>query len=165
MCPRAVGARSVIIKNVTRLDPPMLPSDDELRSILTSARTIAVVGISEKPERDSNGVSRYLKAQGYRIVPVNPSLSTVLSETSYPSLAAIPPEVRVDIADLFRQSERVPPIVDQAIARGVPVIWMQVGVEHPEAAAKARRHGITVLENTCIMVQHRRLRIPPVGGR
>jgi len=139
----------------------MTVSDPELREILGRARTIAVVGLSDKPERDSNEIARYLQSQGYRVVPVNPMLTVILGEKAYPSLAAIPPDVKVDIVDVFRRSDQVPPIVDEAIARGDRVIWMQLGVEHPEAAAKARAAGITVLENLCIMVQHRRLRIPP----
>ncbi len=138
-------------------------TDEELRNVLTGARTIAVVGLSDKPERDSNEIARYLQAQGYRIVPVNPMLSEVLGEKSYPSLAAVPPEVRIDVVDIFRRSDQVPPIVDDAIARKAPVVWMQLGVEHAAAAAKARAAGATVYENLCIMVQHRRLHIPPVA--
>ncbi len=139
----------------------MALSDPELRAILERARTIAVVGLSDKPERDSNEVARYLIEQGYRIVPVNPQLTSVLGATSYPSVAAIPPDVAIDVVDVFRRSDQVPPIVDEAIARGVPVVWMQLGVRHAEAAAKARARGVTVLEDLCIMQQHRRLRIPP----
>ena len=141
----------------------MTTTDAELRDVLGRARTIAVVGLSDKPERDSNEVARYLKSQGYRIVPVNPMLSEVLGEKSYPSLSAIPREVGVDIVDVFRRSDQVPPVVEEAIARGVKVVWMQLGVEHAGAAAKARDAGATVYENLCIMVQHRRLHIAPVG--
>ena len=141
----------------------MNPRESELRTILTQARTIAVVGLSDKPERDSNEVARYLQSQGYRIVPVNPMLSEVLGEKAYPSLAAIPAPTHIDIVDIFRRSEQVPPVVDEAIARGAKVVWMQLGVEHPEAAAKARATGATVVENLCIMVAHRSLRIPPVA--
>ncbi len=137
--------------------------DHELREVLSRARTIAVVGLSDKPERDSNEVARYLKGRGYRIVPVNPMLTEVLGERSYPSLSAIPKEIAIDIVDVFRRSDQVPPVVDEALARGVKVIWMQLGVEHPEAAAKARAAGATVVENLCIMVQHRRLGLPPVS--
>ncbi len=143
----------------------MNPSESELRTILTDARTIAVVGLSDKPERDSHEVALYLQAQGYRIVPVNPMLSEVLGEKSYPSLAAIPPDLHVDIVDVFRRSEQVPPVVDEAIARGAKVVWMQLGVAHPEAAAKARAAGATVIENQCIMVRHRFLGIAPVPKR
>jgi uncharacterized protein len=138
--------------------PPMPVTDAELREVLGRSKTIAVVGLSDKPERDSNEVARYLKSQGYRIVPVNPMLSEVLGETSYPSLTAIPADVTIDIVDVFRRSDQVPPIVDEAIARKAPVVWMQLGVEHAGAAAKARAAGMTVFENLCIMVQHRRLR-------
>jgi len=141
----------------------MAVTDPELRDVLGRATTIAVVGLSDKPERDSNEVARYLQSQGYRIVPVNPMLTEVLGERAYPSLAAIPADIRVDVADVFRRSDQVPPVVDEAIARGVPVVWMQLGVENAEAAAKARAAGLTVFENLCIMVQHRRLRgsLPP----
>jgi uncharacterized protein len=141
----------------------MTPNDAELREVLSRARTIAVVGLSDKPERDSNEVARYLQSQGYRIIPVNPMISEVLGERSYPSLSAIPREVRIDLVDVFRRSDQVPPVVDEALARRAPVIWMQLGVENAEAAAKARAAGTIVYENLCIMVQHRRLRIPPTG--
>jgi len=141
----------------------MTTTDAELRDVLDRARTIAVVGLSDKPERDSNEVARYLKSQGYRIVPVNPMLTEVLGEKAYPSLSAIPREVSIDIVDVFRRSEQVPPVVDEAIARGDKVVWMQLGVEHADAAAKARAAGLIVFENLCIMVQHRRLKgsLPP----
>jgi uncharacterized protein len=137
-------------------------SDERLREILTRARTIAVVGLSDKPERDSNEVARYLQAQGYRIVPVNPMLSTVLGETSYPSVAAIPSSVHVDIVDVFRRSDQVGPVAAEAAARRIPVVWMQLGVENPGAAAAVRAAGGEAIENQCLMVQHRRLHIPPV---
>lgn len=141
----------------------MTPSEAEIRDALSRARTIAIVGLSEKPERDSNEVARYLQRQGYRIVPVNPMLTEVLGETSYPSVAAIPPGIPIDIVDIFRRSDQVPPVVDEAIARGVKLIWMQLGVEHAEAAARARAAGITVFENLCTMAQHRRLGLSAVG--
>jgi predicted CoA-binding protein len=135
----------------------MNPSDAQLKEWLAGARTIAVVGLSDKPERDSNEVARYLKAQGYRIIPVNPMFPEVLGERSYPSLTAIPAEERIDIVDVFRRSDQVPPVVDEALARGVGGIWMQLGVHHEEAAAKALAAGIPVVQDLCIMVQHRRL--------
>lgn len=133
-------------------------TDAQLREVLGRSKTIAVVGLSDKPERDSNEVARYLQSQGYRVVPVNPMLSEVLGEKAYPSLSAIPPDIHVDIVDVFRRSDQVPPVVDEAIARKAPVVWMQLGVEHAVAAAKARAAGLTVFEDLCIMVQHRRLR-------
>jgi len=140
----------------------MSVSDEQVRTLLSSARTIAVVGLSDKPDRDSYTVAKYLQEQGYRIVPVNPMVPEVLDERSYPTLAAIPASVPVDIVDIFRRPDQVPPVVDEAMARGAPVVWMQLGVEHAAAAAKARAAGVTVLENRCIRVDHQRLRIPPV---
>ncbi len=140
-------------------------SDRELTEVLSRARTIAVVGLSDKPERDSNEVARYLQSVGFRIVPVNPMLPRALGETSYPSVAAIPSDIPIDIVDIFRRSDQVPPVVDDSVRRGAKVLWMQLGVEHAEAAARARVAGATVIENRCIMVEHRRLRIPPVPGR
>ncbi|HEV2166286.1 MAG TPA: CoA-binding protein [Thermoplasmata archaeon] len=140
----------------------MALSDDRRREILSAARTIAVVGLSEKPERDSNEVARYLQHQGYRIVPVNPLLKSVLGEPSYPSVSAIPSDVRVDVVDIFRRSSEVAPIVEEAVARKVPTVWMQLGVENPEAARTARARGVTVVENACLMREHRRLQVPPL---
>ena len=140
----------------------MNPSEGELREILAHARTIAIVGLSDKPDRDSNEVARYLQSQGYRIIPVNPMLSEVLGERSYPSVAAIPSETLVDVVDIFRRSDQVPPVVDEATRRGVKTVWMQLGVEHAEAAARAEARGARVVQNQCIMVQHRRLGLPPV---
>lgn len=126
------------------------------------ARTVAVVGLSDKPERDSNEVARYLQALGYRVIPVNPMVNEVLGERSYPSVSAIPPDLSVDLVDIFRRSEDVPEIMDEAIARNVPVVWMQLGVSNEEAAASGRRAGLVVVENSCLMTQHRRMGIPPL---
>jgi predicted CoA-binding protein len=139
----------------------MNPAEEVLRGVLQRARTIAVVGLSDKPERDSNEVARYLQAHGYRVVPVNPMVSEVLGVRSYPSLAAIPPDTTVDVVDIFRRSDEVPAVMEQAIARKVPVVWMQLGVSHSEAAARGRGAGATVVEDLCIMVVHRRLGIRP----
>ncbi len=136
-----------------------------MRDALTSAGTIAVVGLSDKPDRDSYVVARYLQEQGYRIVPVNPAVPSVLGERSYPSLGAIPAEIRVDMVDIFRRSEQVPPIVEEAMARRVPVVWMQLGVEHAAAAATARAAGLLVVENRCVRVEHQRLGVPPRAPR
>jgi predicted CoA-binding protein len=139
-----------------------MDSDDaRIREILTRAETIAVVGLSDKPDRDSHQIAQYLQSVGYRVVPVNPLLPEVLGERSYPALSAIPSEFRVEIADVFRRSEQVGPVADDAIARQIPTLWMQLGVRNAEAAAKARAAGMTVFEDLCIMVQHKRLKIPP----
>lgn len=139
--------------------------DAALRQLLTTARTIAVVGLSDKPDRDSNEVARYLQSVGYRVVPVNPMLSEVLGERVYPSVREIPKDVRIDILDIFRRSDQVPPVVQEGLARGVGAVWMQLGVENAPAAAEAEGHGIPVVQNLCIMQQHRRLHIPPVAPR
>ncbi len=106
-------------------------------------RTIAVVGLSPNPERPSHGVAKYLKEQGYRIIPVNPNAIEVLGEKCYPNLSAIPEAV--DTVEIFRRSEEVPPIVDEAIKIKARAIWMQDGVTHEEAAKKARDAGLLVV--------------------
>jgi uncharacterized protein len=141
----------------------MPPSDAQLRDILIRARTIAIVGLSDQPAKDSNEVARYLRSQGYRVIPVNPKVSEVFGERSYPSLSAIPREVRVDIADIFRRSDQVVPIAQEAVRRGIPVVWMQLGIENAEAGSIVRDAGGVDVENLCIMSQHRRLGLPAVG--
>jgi hypothetical protein len=123
--------------------------------LLASARTIAVVGLSNKRFRASYGVSEYLQSSGYRIIPVNPLETEVLGEKSYPDLDAVPEPV--DIVDIFRRSELVPEIVDAAIRIGAKAVWMQEGVAHEEAAAKARAAGLAVVMDRCILKDHRRL--------
>ncbi|MGI0071363.1 MAG: CoA-binding protein [Thermoplasmata archaeon] len=142
----------------------MTPSDSEIRDVLTRARTVAIVGLSDKPDRDSNEVARYLQSRGYRVIPINPAVPVILGERSYPSVTAIPREVRVDIVDVFRRSDQVPPIAVEATRRGVKVLWMQLGVDSPEAASLVREGGGIAFENLCIMTQHRRLGLGPVGA-
>jgi uncharacterized protein len=142
----------------------MKSREEEIRALLSTARTIAVVGLSDKPDRDSNGVARYLLGQGYDIIPVNPNLTEVLGRRSYPSLRDIPTDREVDIVDIFRRSDQVPPVVDDAIARGVGAVWMQLGVRNEAAAKAAESQGIPVYQDLCIMQEHRRLHIGPVGG-
>ncbi|MGB9663174.1 MAG: CoA-binding protein [Moorellaceae bacterium] len=120
--------------------------------------TIAVVGLSDKPDRPSYQVARYLQEQGYRIIPVNPGVAWVLGEKSYPSLKDIPPEISVDVVDIFRQPVAVPAVVEEAIQRGVKVIWMQEGISHPEAAARAREAGIEVIMDRCLKKEHMRFK-------
>lgn len=126
---------------------------DEIARIVRETRTIAVVGLSPKPERPSHGVARFLQNSGFRIIPVNPGHagSTILGETVYASLSDIPADLQVDMVDVFRQSEAVPAIVDEAIASlpGLRTIWTQIGVCHDEAAATARQAGLTVVQNRC----------------
>jgi uncharacterized protein len=126
--------------------------DDLIAELLRSAKTIAVVGLSDSPFRPSYDVSAYMQRQGYRIIPVNPQVEEVLGETSYARLRDVPEPI--DIANIFRRSEFVPEIVDEAIALKVPAIWMQEGVIHEDAAAKARAAGILVVMDRCILKEH-----------
>lgn len=117
-------------------------------------QNIAVAGISDKPERDSNKVARYLIEQGFSVIPVNPALDQVLGLTCYPSLLAIPPELRVDVVTIFRRPDQVEPIVQEAMQRGVKTVWMQLGVINHEAAAKAEAAGLEVVMDKCIKIEH-----------
>jgi predicted CoA-binding protein len=123
--------------------------------ILHSARTIAVVGLSGKRYRPSYGVAEYLQRVGYRIIPVNPEETEVLGEKAYPDLDSIPEPV--DVVDIFRRSEFVPPIVEAAIKNGAKMVWMQEGVIHEEAARRAEEAGMAVVMDRCILKDHRRL--------
>jgi predicted CoA-binding protein len=139
-------------------------SRDEIKEILTKYKTIAVVGLSRELGKDSHRVSAYLKAHGFRIIPVNPFADEVLGEKSYKSLLDIPPEIQktIEIVDVFRPSEEVPPIVEQAIKLhakyGKPrVVWMQLDIVNEQAAEAAEKAGLTVVMDKCIMVEHRHL--------
>jgi len=137
-------------------DAARAAEDDPVGTLLASARTIAVVGLSNDPGRASHGVARYLQAHGFRVVPVNPHLVEVLGETAYPDLGRVPAEIRIDIVDVFRRPEHVPAIVDAAIARGAGAVWLQLGITHRAAAARARAAGLAVVENRCLKVEHAR---------
>jgi len=126
---------------------------DPIAEILRQAKTIAVVGLSDNPLRPSHGVAAYLQAQGYRIVPVNPQIEEALGERSYPSLLDVPE--KIDIVDIFRRPEFVEEVVDQAIQLKVPAVWMQEEVIHEKAAEKARKAGIFVVMDRCILLEHR----------
>ncbi|MDQ6711839.1 MAG: CoA-binding protein [Candidatus Dormibacteraeota bacterium] len=125
---------------------------DVAEKILTSAKTIAVVGLSANPRRPSHGVARYLQRAGYRIIPVNPNVDEVLGERAYPSLHEIPQPV--DVVDVFRRSEFVGPIVDDAIAVKASAIWLQDGVIDEAAAERARTAGLDVVMDDCMMRRH-----------
>jgi uncharacterized protein len=127
---------------------------DEVTEILATSKTIAVVGLSSSRFRPSFGVAQYLQAVGYRIIPVNPNNEEVLGEKSYMRLEDIPE--KVDIVDIFRRPEFVPEIAESAIRIGARAVWMQEGVMHAEAAAQARKAGLFVIENNCILKEHRR---------
>ena len=127
----------------------------EVREILTGNRVVAVVGMSENPERASNHVAAYLMEHGYRVIPVNPGVESILGQKSWPSLSAVPE--KVDIVDIFRKPEAVPGIVDEAIKAGAKVVWMQEGIVHNAAAEKARAAGLKVVMNKCMLKEHRAL--------
>ena len=126
----------------------------EIRAALASARTIAVVGCSPNPDRPSNPIARYLREHGYQVIPVNPGHREILGETCYPSLADIPREVRIDIVDVFRRSDQVAPVAEQAIARGVGFFFMQQGVVDADSAGRLEAAGIPVAMDRCILVEH-----------
>jgi uncharacterized protein len=130
-----------------------LPQVDPISELLKRARTIAVVGLSENPLRPSFGVSAYMQSEGYHIIPVNPRIESSLGEKAYPSLLDVPG--RIDIVNIFRRPEFVEEIVDQAIQLKIPAIWMQEQVIHENAAEKARRAGIFVVMDRCILKEHR----------
>ena len=123
--------------------------------ILNRYKTVAVVGLSSNPERPSHRVARYLKEQGYRIIPVNPRETEVLGEKCYPDLCAVPEPI--EVVDIFREAKAVPRVVAQAMYVGAKVIWMQKGIVHQAAAARARQAGMAVVMDRCMMKEHRRI--------
>ena len=130
-----------------------LPQSDPIAEVLNQAKTIAVVGLSDNPLRPSHGVSAYMQSHGYRIIPVNPHIEESLGEKSYPSLLDVPE--KIDIVNIFRRPDYVEEVVDQAIQLKVPAIWMQEEVIHEKAAEKARKAGIFVVMDMCILKEHR----------
>ncbi len=130
-----------------------LPKSDPIRELLLRAKTIAVVGLSDSPLRPSHGVSAYMQAQGYKIIPVNPRISEALGEKSHASLLDVPG--KIDVVNIFRRSEFVEDIVDQAIQLKIPAVWMQEGVVNEKAAEKARKAGMFVAMDLCILKEHR----------
>ena len=128
---------------------------DEIKKILTESKTIAVVGLSPKEDRPSYRVASYLKSQGYRIIPVNPNAQEILGEKSYPDLRSIPENI--DVVDIFRKSEDVPPVVDEAIQTGAKAVWMQEDIVNEPAAQKARSAGLLVVMDRCMLKEHRKL--------
>lgn len=145
---------------------PLSNADErEIDEILASARTIAVVGLSDKPDRESHMVARYLQANGYRVIPVNPAVAEVLGERSYPDLVSIPPEIAIDVVDIFRKPEFIQAIVDAAIARGARVVWMQLGLADNAAAQRARAAGLGVVMDRCMKIEHARWAAHRRGGR
>jgi predicted CoA-binding protein len=130
------------------------PGADAILELLKKYKTIAVVGLSSDPMRPSFGVTEYMQESGYRIIPVNPNEREVLGEKSYARLEDVPE--KIDIVNVFRRAEEVPPVVESAIRIGAKVVWMQSGIENEEAAEKARAAGMMVVEDACILVEHRK---------
>ena len=130
-------------------------NDQMMKDILLSAKTIASVGLSSNQEKESYWIVLYLKEQGYRIIPVNPTADEILGEKAYPDLESVPEQI--DVVQVFRKPEDVPPVVDSAIKVGAKVVWMQEGIAHEGAAQKAREAGLQVVMDACMRVTHRRL--------
>lgn len=131
-----------------------IPTDVDF--ILAHCRTVAVVGLSPKTDRDSYRVAQYMQAHGWRIVPINPHAVSVLGETAYPNLLEAARHHRIDLVNVFRHSEDVPPVVTDAITIGAKAIWLQMGITHAGAATQARTAGLRVVQDQCLMVEHRR---------
>lgn len=132
------------------------PSVDPIFDILTKYKRIAVVGLSSDPTRPSYAVTEYMQSSGYQIVPVNPNETDVLGEPSHARLEDVPQ--KIEIVDIFRRAEEVPPVVDAAIRAGAKVVWMQLGIENQSAAEKARAAGIVVVMDACILIEHKKRR-------
>lgn len=130
-------------------------SEKMMKDILLSTKTIASVGLSSNPAKESYGIVQYLKDQGYRVIPVNPTATEILGEKSYPDLSSVPE--KIDVVQVFRKPEDVPPVVDEAIKVGAKVVWMQEGIVNDEAAGKARAAGLQVVMDACMRVMHRAL--------
>lgn len=127
--------------------------DETMRKIMKETQTIAVVGLSSRKTRAGYYVPAYLQQNGYRIIPVNPNLTEALGEKAYARLNDVPEPV--DLVLIFQRSENVPPFVDEAIRIGAKAVWMQLGIANPDAAVKARTAGLDVVQNACLMVEHR----------
>ena len=131
--------------------------DEEIKDVLQKCKTVAVVGISPKEDRPSYGVAAYLKSKGYRIIPVRPDGDEILGEKVYHSLMEIPGGIEIEVVDIFRKSEDVPPVVEDAIQRGAQVVWMQEGIINQEACAKAEKASLKVVMDRCMKKEHQKL--------
>jgi predicted CoA-binding protein len=139
--------------------PHQNPADETLRTLLTEARTIAMVGASSSPDKPSHGIMKKMLAAGYHVIPVNPRETEVLGQKAFASLRDIPE--KVDIVDVFRRPEDTPPIADEAAAIGAKAIWLQSGISNEETARRAEAAGLLAVMDACIGVEHSLLRIPP----
>ena len=134
------------------------PTDPQLLELLTNATTIAMVGASSNPDRDSHGIMQKLQKIGYKVIPVNPRETEILGEQAYPSLKDIP--VPIDIVDVFRKSEDTPGIADEAVAVGAKALWLQTGISNDEAAKRAEAAGLLAVMDACIAATHAMLQVP-----
>jgi predicted CoA-binding protein len=139
--------------------PHANPSDQELKELLTNAKTIAIVGASPNPDKASYGIMQKLLSVGYNVVPINPTETEILGQRSYPSLIDVPEPI--DIVDVFRRAEDTPAIADDAITIGAKALWLQTGIASEDAAARAKAGGLMVVMDTCIGATHSLLRIAP----
>ena len=130
-------------------------NDRTMKDILLSARTIASVGVSSSPQKESYGIVQYLKNQGYRMIPINPTADEIMGQKCYPDLESVPEPI--DVVQVFRKPEDVPPVVESAIKIGAKVVWMQEGIVNDDAAQKARDAGLQVVMDACMRATHRRL--------
>ncbi|MEG6616478.1 CoA-binding protein [Peptococcaceae bacterium 1198_IL3148] len=131
------------------------PTDDQIKELLKETRTIAVVGLSDKPERDSHRVAKYLQQHGYKIIPVNPKLNEILGEKAYKKVSEIPEQV--DIVDVFRRSIDTPSVVEDALVKKPKAIWLQLGISNDDAAKMAQDNNITMIMDRCIKIDHANL--------
>jgi predicted CoA-binding protein len=137
--------------------PHSNPSDQELKELLTNATTIAIVGASSNPDKESYGIMKKLLSVGYHVIPVNPKETEILGQQSYPSLFDVPEPI--DIVDVFRRAEDTPAIADDAVTKGAKALWLQTGISSEDAAARAKAGGLMVVMDTCIGATHSLLRI------
>jgi predicted CoA-binding protein len=131
-----------------------MTEEQSILHILATCKTVAVVGLSPKPHRESYGVARYMQAQGWRIIPVNPNATEVLGEKAYASLTDAAQHEHIDLVNVFRNSEDVPPVVDESIAIGAGALWLQLGIRHDAAMAKAQAAGVVCVQDKCLKVEH-----------
>lgn len=134
---------------------------DDIAHILRSYRTVAVVGLSPKAHRASFDVARHMQSQGWRIIPINPNAQEILGEKAYPTLQEAAQHERIELVNVFRNSEDVPPVAQEAIAIGAQALWLQLGIENAEAAQAARAAGLRVVQNRCLKVEHMQ---PPLAA-
>jgi predicted CoA-binding protein len=137
------------------------PGNDELRQLLTSATTVAIIGASGNPDKASHGIMQKLQQAGYKVIPVNPKDPEILGERAYPSLLDVPE--KIDIVDVFRRAEDTPSIADDAVTIGAKALWLQSGISNEETARRAEAGGLRVVMDACIGATHSMLRIPPKG--